>query len=312
MHYSKCPLNVSEQIDKLESRGLHFPDKDLAAHYLQNISYSRLRAFTYPFQDNSNESDHEFLRKDLDFKDIVDLYVFDRRLRSLVFNEIEKVEVALRTQLSLVYSVATNDPLWYNDKDRYKQSSDFERMIAEIKSDVDRSNEDFIKHYKQKYDTPLMPPSWMTLEVVSMGTLSRLYKNLISTHQKRQIAHQFGLGDEDVLSNWLHALSFLRNCCAHHSRIWNRRFLENLKIPYNTLYPFIPRDSASNIRNNKLFLLLSAIKYIVDVISPNNSFKANLTYLLSQPNKLLSLREMGFPKDWKEYPVWKAPKSSES
>lgn len=101
MNYSKKPLSIEEQIIKLEKRGLIISDKTIAAQYLQNISYYRLRAFTFPFQNNQDiEADHLFLRDDIDFNDIVDLYVFDRRLRNLVFNELEKIEVAVRTQLS--------------------------------------------------------------------------------------------------------------------------------------------------------------------------------------------------------------------
>ncbi len=116
MHYSKRPLSIEEQINRLEQRGLHFHDRKQAACYLHNISYYRLRAFTYPFQDNIHPSeDHRFLRDDIDFKDIVDLYVFDRRLRNLVFNELEKIEIAIRTQLSLVYSVRHHDAFGTDD-----------------------------------------------------------------------------------------------------------------------------------------------------------------------------------------------------
>ena len=149
-----------------------------------------------------------------------------------------------------------------------------------------------------------MPPSWMTLEVVSFGTLSRLYKKLNTCCEKREIANQFGIGNEDIFANWLHALSNLRNCCAHHSRIWNRRFLVQIRLPYNTTCPFIPRDAINKIRKNKLFALLSAIKYIVDIISPGNSFKKNLLKLLKQHNRLLTLKEMGFPSNWETLPVW--------
>ena len=111
MQYTKKPLTVAEQIDRLEQRGLNFSDRKLAKNYLQNISYYRLRAYTFPFQDNKNPCvDHEFLRDDIDFSDIIDLNVFDRRLRNLVFNELEKIEVAIRTHLSLVYSNKSQDP----------------------------------------------------------------------------------------------------------------------------------------------------------------------------------------------------------
>lgn len=307
MQYTKRPLTIEEQIDRLEQRGLNFSDKVHASRYLQNISYYRLRAFTYPFQDNSNPTTyHKFLRDDIDFMDIVDLYVFDRRLRNLIFNELEKIEIAIRTQLSLVYSVRHQDAFWYLNRNWYKTipESHYLNLMDDVENDVNRSNEDFIKHYKAKYDIPSMPPSWMSLEVVSFGTLSRLYKLLNKNADKRQVARSFGIGDEDVFSNWLHAFSNLRNCCAHHSRIWNRRFVVQLKLPYNTSRPFFTRDSIRFLKQNKLFVLLSAIKYIVDIISPGNSFKKNLYALLNDRHLLLTPKEMGFPSNWEQMPVW--------
>lgn len=124
MKYTKKPLTIEEQIDRLKQRGLNFADREQAKNYLKNISYYRLRAFTYPFQNNTDSSaDHVFLRDDIDFSDIVDLYVFDRRLRNLVFNELEKIEIAVRTQLSLVYSVQSQDPFWYLDGVWFVQSN---------------------------------------------------------------------------------------------------------------------------------------------------------------------------------------------
>ena len=316
MKYQKHPLSIAEQIAKLEERGLLFENKEVAKNYLGNISYYRLRAYTYPFQDNTNlELDHQFIRDDISFKDIIDLYIFDRRLRALVFNELEKVEVAVRTKLSQVYSEYTKDSHWYEDTNWYDPAtlipretstcSDFDKISQDIYNDVSRSGEDFIKHFYNKYDSPDMPPSWMTMEVVSFGTLSWLYRLLKNNDLKKEVAKAFGIPNVDVFANWLHAFSGLRNCCAHHSRIWNRRFAVKIKMPYNTTYPFFSRrDEAEKIKQNKLFAVLSALKYIVDIISPKNSFKQNLLTLLQEPHKLLSFREMGFPQNWQQLPVW--------
>ena len=97
--YTKKPLTLAEQVARLKQRGLVFDDESEATAYLFNISYYRLRAYTYPFQENGEDSEHTFTRKDIHFKDIIDLYCFDRRLRSLIFNTIEKIEVAVRTKL---------------------------------------------------------------------------------------------------------------------------------------------------------------------------------------------------------------------
>ena len=215
--YTKKPLTLTEQVARLKQRGLVFDDESEAFSYLFNISYYRLRAYTYPFQENGEDSEHNFTHKDVHFKDIIDLYCFDRRLRSLIFNAIEKIEVAVRTKIVQVYAESTGD------------------------------------------------------------------------------SH---------LENWLHAISNLRNCCAHHSRVWNRRFMVSVTLPYNTLYPFIDRTAIGKIRTNKLFAALSCVAYILDIISPGSDFKKNIKELLESDCRLLDIKDMGFPKFWQSLFVW--------
>ena len=317
MEYIKQPLTIQQQIQKLESRGLIIDNNGITANYLQNISYYRLRAYTYPFQNNHDtEVDHHFVRNDIHFNDIVDLYCFDRRLRSLLFNAIEKIEVAFRTKITYEYAMRTKDSHWFMDESLFKDDSCYDpdtekdvfkynKLIDNIKYEVDRSNEDFIKHYQDKYTDPPIPPSWMALEVISLGTLSRLYELLKKDESKVLIAKSFGVNKIDIMENWFHAISNLRNCCAHHSRIWNRRFVVQIKLPYNTDFPFMDRDTISKTKQNKLFPILSCIKYIIDTISPGNNFKKNFLSILNDGGKLLSLKEMGFPDNWKYLDVWK-------
>lgn len=154
-------------------------------------------AYTYPFQENSEDSEHNFTRKDIHFKDIIDLYCFDRRLHSLIFNAIEKIEVAVRTKIVQVYAESTSNSHWYDDESLYRFG--YDDLMNHVDADVNRSNEDFIKHYKSKYDNPPMPPSWMALEVVSLATLSRLFQSLMLDNRKKYITEQFGLKKVAIL-----------------------------------------------------------------------------------------------------------------
>ena len=208
------------------------------------------------------------------FEDIIALYCFDRRLRSLIFNAIEKIEVAVRTKVVQVYAESTGNSHWYDDESLYRFG--YDDLMEHIEADVNRSNEDFIKHYNSKYNDPPMPPSWMALEVVSFTTLSRLFQSLKLDNRKEDITEQFGLKKVAILENWLHAISNLRNCCAHHSRVWNRRFMVSVTLPYNTLYLFMDRTTIGQIRTNKLFAVLSCITYILLIISPGSEFKKHL------------------------------------
>ncbi len=157
MDYTKRPLTLHQQVEKLRSRGLLIDDEQLTERYLSNISYYRLRAYTYPFQDNTNpKADHKFKKDDIHFSDIVDLYCFDRRLRSLMFNAIEKIEVAVRAKIVQAYSEATGNSHWFNDRNLYKHKDILDRngqpttaydlLMKDVEGEIKRSNEDFIKH----------------------------------------------------------------------------------------------------------------------------------------------------------------------
>ena len=140
MKYNKLPIPISEQILKLKQRGLEFKDEAKAAHYLSNISYYRLRAYTYPFQDNINPN-HPFIKK-VSFEEIIQLYVFDRQLRLLIFNAIEKIEIALRTQIIYQYALAYGSH-WHLNPSLYSNSVYFAEQIASLQKEIDRSKETF-------------------------------------------------------------------------------------------------------------------------------------------------------------------------
>src|SRR5665647_1673840 len=165
MKYTKGPVSIQDQITLLRGRGLTFGNEARAAHYLSNISYYRLRAYTYPFQDNQDPN-HPFIKK-VSFEDIIQLYVFDRQLRLLIFNAIEKIEISLRTQIIYNYAMSSGSH-WYLNPTLYNNPGYFAQHIASLQKEIDRSNETFIKHYSQTYTSPKDPPCWMSLEVSSM------------------------------------------------------------------------------------------------------------------------------------------------
>lgn len=153
--YNKRPFSLSEQVEKLEGKGLLFGDKEEAKQFLSDVSYYRFRAYTYPFQDNREEGEHLFIKDDIRFSDIRDIYRFDRDLRSLVFNAIARIEVSIRARITQTYSESTGDSHWFLNKDLYRCG--FERLVDDITADVSRSNEEFIKHYHNKYSKPELP-----------------------------------------------------------------------------------------------------------------------------------------------------------
>ena len=164
-----------------------------------------------------------------------------------------------------------------------------------------RSKEDFLIEHFARYDNPPYPPAWKTLEVSSFGTLSKLYCNLTDNNLKKQIAREFGLPQHLYLESWIKSLSVLRNCIAHHARIWNRKYPWKPQIPKKLQSPWIYDITISH---EKLYAQLCCIVYLLNAIDPNNDFKQSLKALLSK-YPIVDISAMGFPKLWYNEALWK-------
>ncbi|MCO5231830.1 MAG: Abi family protein [Chitinophagales bacterium] len=218
----------------------------------------------------------------------------------MILDAIEKIEIALRTQIIYHFSLKHGShwqlkPELYRDKIRYNNHLD------SLQKEIDRSNEAFIEHYKNKYTLPIEPPSWMSLEVSSLGLLSKIFQNLKKSPEKLAVTSHFGLNDVSIIENWMLCFSTLRNICAHHGRIWNRRLIP-IKIPSNPTYPFL---NSTSIFVNKLYATLSCIEYILLIISPGSTFKERLLELI-KTSPVAQMKEMGFPANWQEEELWKS------
>src|SRR6056297_4290698 len=101
MIYSKQPISINEQIDKLKSRGLIIEKPIEVAKYLRTIGYYRLSGYWWPLQ--SDKIEHSF-KDGARFSQVISLYKFDSELRWLLFKAIEKIEISLRS--NLVYHIS--------------------------------------------------------------------------------------------------------------------------------------------------------------------------------------------------------------
>ena len=202
MEYSRPPISIDEQVKKLSDRGLIINTPHKAKETLSNISYYRLRAYTYPFQDNNNPN-HPFIFS-VSFDDIIALYEFDHKLRLLVFDALEKIEIALRTKIIYYMSMSCKGS-WFENSSLFRNHFRFVKDSEKLNKEIHRSQETFIKHYKTKYSNPANPPAWMSLEVTSMGLLSKFFENIKMCPEKKIIVKEFGLK----------ILKFLKAGCTH-------------------------------------------------------------------------------------------------
>lgn len=295
--YSKPTSLVPDLISKLRGRGLIIDDEKIAENALCFIGYYRLRGYFYPFYRMTNERVPQ-LREPKQFKasttleQVIELYEFDRRLRLIILEQIQKVEVALRTCLSEHMS-ARYGAHWFMNlaimRPDYNHQ-DFFKQIAGAK-------EVFLQHYRERYSTPVYPPSWMITEVMTFGVWSIMYSD-IPVSDQRDIARMFRLNSNEVLGSWFHTLSHLRNLCAHHNRVWNRHFMV-----------FTPKHTNGyehhfSGRKHTLYSRLAILKYLSDQVSWSDGLKEQLESLMAQPPAYVTWEKMGFPGNWRDDPLW--------
>jgi abortive infection bacteriophage resistance protein len=218
VNYTKTCTLPQNLISLLQSRGLFISDEQQAISYLTNIGYFRLSAYLYPLL---KEPKANHIYKDaVSFDMALNMYRFDRKLRILLFNEIEKIEVAIRSAMNNVISSELNDVFWMTDPKYFRNPTIFAKTLTLIQLEINKSKEDFIVHFQSKYSNPY-PPAWMIAEIIPLGVLCNLYNNLTSKTLLKKVAHQFGL-PLPVFSSWILLLTNLRNLCGHHARLWNR------------------------------------------------------------------------------------------
>jgi len=293
--YTKSPLGVQDQISLLKSRGLQISDELRATRYLQNISYYRLSGYMYPFLADTRQ---HIYKTGTTFENILNLYRFDRELRLLIFSAIEKIEIALRSQIINQFSVTSQDPFWYTKASYFADPVKHTVFLNSLSAYINRSNDVFIKHFFNTYSDP-WPPVWIIFEILSMGQFSILYSILAKSPNRKAIADYFGI-KETVFTTWLHTLVYIRNICAHHARLWNKDLRIPVKLPKKTTNKWL---SVLNLTNRKIYVVLAIICYLHDTIIPHHHFRQKLKDLIKKyPDT--DITAMGFPQTWTSDPFW--------
>lgn len=296
MNYNKQPIDITTQLALLKQRGLIINDEGLALKQLASISYFRLASYWKTFE--TDEATHSFT-SDFQFDDIISLYNFDKELRSIIFTAIHDIEIALRTRIIHYFSMA-HGAFWFMDASLFSSQSIFQICLDCIQAELKRSKEDFLQEHFVKYDNPSMPPVWKTLEVVSFGTLSKLYQNMKDVEVKKQVAKSVSLPQYSYLESWMRSLSVLRNYCAHHARTWNRRSPAMPQLPKRLPLPWI---DTKHIRPMKLYAQLCTLLYLEQSITPNSQIKLRLRKLFADyPN--VNFKQMGIPDRYTNEPLW--------
>ncbi|MCF7989110.1 MAG: Abi family protein [Thiohalocapsa sp.] len=327
MAYGKPWLSYEDQLEKLTDRGLLVTDRAKALEYLERIGYYRLSGYWFPFRERSgklvlldgqrrkppNPKRVETVALDdfkpgATFEQAVLLYIFDKKLRLLAMDALERIEIALRVDIS--HSLGSLDAFAYLRAELFHES--FSRRLdpktgltrhhswlSKQAQLIARSKEEFVRHNKAKYGLPLA--IWVSCEVWDFGAMSKLFAGM-RVQEQDAIAAKYGVSDGRVFASWLRSLNYLRNLCAHHSRLWNRNIVDQPKLPSALEMPWVvPFEQDAHARA-RCFLLLRITRHVLQRVNPGSTCPARLReHLQSFPDLShlgLGLTDLGAPQGW--------------
>jgi len=300
MLYNKPTILIQDQINQLKSRGLIIDNEDFAKEILSNISYYRLVGYWWPMQ--ADKTLHTF-KSNSTFENVIAIYNFDRELRILLFDVIERIEIGFRTKL--IYHLSHEiSPWWFEDASLFKNAVEHTETLLSIDRELRQTKEVFIKeHYRNYHTDSRRPPAWKTLEVISFGVISKLYGNLKpSVLSKDIIAKELGTVNHTFLPSWLQTIAQIRNICAHHGRLWNKNLPGRPKLLPRPPYPWII-DVPDNSEHSMLYVHLCCMKYLLNRINANNNFKSRLKDLLTKYSNI-DPNALGLKINWEDEPLW--------
>lgn len=294
MRFSKPPLSHDAQLDLLHQRGLVINDRSRALHYLSQLNYYRLGAYWLPFE--SDHESHEF-QSGTTFEQVLNLYIFDRELRLLVLDALERIEVSVRA--GWAYHMAhTHGPHCHLNPQLFKARWHYGRHRHQLEKAVRHSQETFIRHLQQQYDEPL-PPIWALVEIMTFGQISQWFTNTRHRPDRNAVARRYGI-DERILVSLMHHLTTVRNTCAHHGRLWNREFTVIPATP--TKGPGALLQSLRHDGDRRLYNTLTLMLFLMNTVNPEHHWHSRFLRLLE--SHVIDPEAMGFPSDWRSRPLW--------
>ncbi len=307
MLFDKRPSTIDQQVALLRGRGMVITDTAQAERYLVSIGYYRLSAYWLPFEEPpaSRQTRSKRFQPGTDFGAVVAIYVFDRRLRVLLMEGLERVEIHVRSRWT--YRMAHGHgahahlaSVCFSNGFRHVE------MLSKLARTVEKANETFVDHYRRKYTAPYMPPLWAVTELMSLGEMSMWYAATRDQNVRDAVARDLGLPTREVCDGVLQSISYVRNICAHHARLWNRRLVKRMPLIKRMRSDMVVeqvngQDQPANLVYNVIVVLLNLLHHQ----STDSTFRDRLRALVETISDA-QRAAMGFPGDWRMRPAWKA------
>ena len=325
--YTKQWLCLEDQISKLAARGVEIPDLDRGKQLLRAVGYYRLTGYLYPFRKSETYLDEagrqrqrvlNHYREGTSIDDAAAVISFDRRLRMLILEGIEQIEVSLRMQVGYVLgrrsAFAHLDPASFVDAFTELRTdsttgeptpSNHDQWILKAADQQNASDEAFVAHFREKYEGRM--PIWALTEILEMGQLSRLYGGL-SNSISTEIATAYSAPSKKVMYSWISSLNYVRNVAAHHARIFNRKLVVAPGRPAVGQIPLLDhlKDEESSKRVFGLYNALAVMGYLLRSIDPDSDWQQRMVDLIESfpETEALTKYSLGLPRQWPALELW--------
>ncbi|MDZ4818449.1 MAG: Abi family protein [Planctomycetota bacterium] len=293
--YNKPWLSYADQLALLESRGIAVNDRSAAEAFLAHVNYYRISGYCLAFETNRH-----VYPKGVTFEQIRQAYDFDRDLRDLVTEALEVMEVDFRAAIAYHFGKAYG-AFGHLDSNNFFARFDHDEWLDKLRIEANRSSELFVTHFQRNYQEFPDLPVWIASEIMSFGCLSHMYRGM-NKNDQRQIARRYRF-QPHTLVKVLHHFVYIRNLCAHHSRLWDRVWSIKPELPFGPAW--------KAINNGRMFatvlLLYEMMRQAPSVAPFDAAWKARLFQRLdSLPAVSDPLATMGLTSHWQMHPVWKS------
>lgn len=289
MRELKTPLNFSDQIERLiKYHNLTIDDPEKAISILMKVNYYRLSGYGIGLK---KKDDKEKYRDGLKLEDLYSLYIFDIKLRNVIFHAIEHIEIKLRCELSYLLAIKYGAAgyLVFNNFECGKEKHD--AFINKFYEEVNRQrNIPFVKHHIHNYDNRF--PIWVAVELLSFGSLSKLYSYL-KKEDKKIISKKYNT-DPVYLNSWIQCLVEIRNICAHFNRLYN--------LPFKQM-PSLYKENQIYLNKKGVHKLFPVILVMRRILNSNDVWEDlfdKLKQTIDEHKDVVNLSFMDFPSDWEK------------
>lgn len=288
---------------------------------LQRIGYYRLSGYWHPFHESRKEVSEsgkdltvitENFHSGTAFSHVINLYVFDKKLRLLLMDALERIEIALRVDVA--HLLGKRD-CWAhrNSNDLHEQFTSLnvrtgkiphQQWLERLDKTFNESQEDFVVRFKRQYSDQL--PLWMAIELWDFGSLSHFLGGM-KIADLEEIARKYSVPRWELLKSWAHSMNYVRNICAHHSRLWNRSLTIQPKFPKTSEIPLLEHLLWNRHSQLHLYSVAAIIQYLLRTINPTSSWGKRLaTHMAAFPNMPgVGVGNAGFPDGWERLELWK-------